>query len=192
MRSSRLESGFQDRLIDILKTRLPGCLTFKLDRQGFPDLLVLYRDKWAALECKRTISAHKHARLCKQIIIKGGCVIQPPYYYVLLAVKASRRKSRTLRIGLSPLPFLWTAVAGSIIIIVSFRNSYSSFLCYLACVSLSAGLLHSPLPTLALKSPSTILFHGGYVQIAGNSQQEVIAPNRYSILCLLVKLSKSC
>ena len=114
------------------------------------------------------------------------------YYYVLLAVKASRRKSRTLRIGLSPLPFLWTAVAGSIIIIVSVRNSYSSFLCYLACVSLSAGLLHSPLPTLALKSPSTILFHGGYVQIAGNSQQEVIAPNRYSILCLLVKLSKSC
>ena len=59
MRSSRLESGFQDRLIDILKTRLPGCLTFKLDRQGFPDLLVLYRDKWAALECKRTITAHK-------------------------------------------------------------------------------------------------------------------------------------
>ena len=100
---------------------------------------------------------------------------------VLLAVKASRRKSRTLRIGLSPLPFLWTAVAGSIIIIVSVRNSYSSFLCYLACVSLSARLLHSPLPTLALKSPSTILFHGGYVQIAGNSQQEVIAPNRYSI-----------
>lgn len=151
----------------------------------------------AASAC-RTLDEHyaasycNHARLCKQIIIKGGCVIQPPYYYVLLAAKASRRKSRTLRIGLSPLPFLWTAVAGSIIIIVSFRNSYSSFLCYLACVSLSAGLLHSPLPTLALKSPSTILFHGGYVQIAGNSQQEVIAPNRYSILCLLVRLSKSC
>lgn len=117
-----------------------------------------------------------------RLFIKGGCVIQPPYYYVLLAVKASRRKSRTLRIGLSPLPFLWTAVAGSIIIIVSVRNSYSLFLCYLACVSLSAGLLHSPLPTLVLKSPSTILFHGGYVQIAGNSQQEVIAPNRYSTL----------
>lgn len=59
MRSSRLESGFQDRLIDILKTRLPGCLTFKLDRQGFPDLLVLYRDKWATLECKRTVNAHR-------------------------------------------------------------------------------------------------------------------------------------
>ena len=146
----------------------------------------------------RTLDEHYAASYCtmlayvNRLFIKGGCVIQPPYYYVLLAVKASRRKSRTLRIGLSPLPFLWTAVAGSIIIIVSVRNSYSSFLCYLACVSLSAGLLHSPLPTLALKSPSTILFHGGYVQIAGNSQQEVIAPNRYSILCLLVKLSKSC
>lgn len=52
-RSSRLESGFQDKLIDILKTRFPGCLTFKIDKQGFPDLLVLYRDKWAALECKK-------------------------------------------------------------------------------------------------------------------------------------------
>ncbi len=98
----------------------------------------------------RTLDEHYAASCCtmlacvNRLFVKGGCVIQPPYYYVLLAVKASRRKSRTLRIGLSPLPFLWTAVAGSIIIIVSVRNSYSSFLCYLACVSLSAGLLHSP------------------------------------------------
>lgn len=53
-RSSRLESGFQDRLIDILEEMFPGCLTFKIDKQGFPDLLVLYNDKWAALECKRS------------------------------------------------------------------------------------------------------------------------------------------
>lgn len=52
-RSSRLESGFQDKLIDILHERFPGCLTFKIDKQGFPDLLILYADKWAALECKR-------------------------------------------------------------------------------------------------------------------------------------------
>lgn len=57
-RSARLESGFQDRLIDILKKRFPYCLTFKIDKQGFPDLIVLYRDKWAALECKRYKSAH--------------------------------------------------------------------------------------------------------------------------------------
>ncbi len=48
------EGGFQDKLIDILCERFPGCLTFKTDKQGFPDLLVLYKDKWAALECKRS------------------------------------------------------------------------------------------------------------------------------------------
>lgn len=53
-RSSRLESGFQDKLIKELKELFPGCMTFKMDQiQGIPDLLVLYRDKWASLECKQ-------------------------------------------------------------------------------------------------------------------------------------------
>lgn len=59
-RSSRLESGFQDRLIDDLKNLFPGCLTFKMDQiQGIPDLLVLYKDKWAMLECKQFAKAKK-------------------------------------------------------------------------------------------------------------------------------------
>ncbi len=59
-RSSRLESGFQDRLIDKLEDRFPGCLVFKMDQiQGIPDLLVLYRDKWASLECKRSAGAKR-------------------------------------------------------------------------------------------------------------------------------------
>ena len=59
-RSARLESGFQDRLIKDLKTLFPGCLTFKMDQhQGIPDLLILHRDKWAALECKRSATAKK-------------------------------------------------------------------------------------------------------------------------------------
>lgn len=59
-RSSRLESGFQDRLISDLKTRFPGCMTFKMDQfQGVPDLLVLYKDRWAALECKRSATAKR-------------------------------------------------------------------------------------------------------------------------------------
>lgn len=53
-RSSRLESGFQDKLISELKERFPGCMTFKMDQyQGLPDLLVLYKDRWATLECKQ-------------------------------------------------------------------------------------------------------------------------------------------
>lgn len=37
-------------------------MVYKLDAnyiQGTPDLLVLYRDKWATLECKKDISACK-------------------------------------------------------------------------------------------------------------------------------------
>ena len=59
-RSSRLESGFQDRLIETLKALFPGCMVFKMDRiQGIPDLLVLYGEKWASLECKRSAGAKR-------------------------------------------------------------------------------------------------------------------------------------
>lgn len=57
-RSSRLESGFQDRLRDELKVIFPGCMVLKMDQiQGIPDLLVLYKDKWASLELKKSSSA---------------------------------------------------------------------------------------------------------------------------------------
>lgn len=59
-RSSRLESGFQDKLRDDLKELFPGCMVFKMDQiQGIPDLLVLYKDKWASLECKKSASAKR-------------------------------------------------------------------------------------------------------------------------------------
>lgn len=59
-RSARLESGFQDRLIATLKIAFPGCMVFKMDqRQGIPDLLILYGKKWASLECKKSASAKK-------------------------------------------------------------------------------------------------------------------------------------
>ena len=59
-RSSRLESGFQDKLIKELKQLLPGSLVFKMDQiQGLPDLLILYKDKWASLECKRSATAKR-------------------------------------------------------------------------------------------------------------------------------------
>lgn len=57
-RSARLESGFQDRLIDELHEMFPGCLVLKQDAyQGIPDLLILYGDKWASLECKKSSRA---------------------------------------------------------------------------------------------------------------------------------------
>ena len=59
-RSSKLESGFQDKLIKELKATFPGCMIFKMDQiQGIPDLLILYKNKWASLECKKSESAKK-------------------------------------------------------------------------------------------------------------------------------------
>lgn len=61
-RSSRLESGFQDVLIDDLEFMFPGCIITKLDSsyiQGIPDLLILFEDKWAVLECKKSANAKK-------------------------------------------------------------------------------------------------------------------------------------
>lgn len=59
-RSSRLESGFQDKLIKDIKEMFPGCMTFKMDQiQGIPDLLVLHGDKWASLECKQHSKAKR-------------------------------------------------------------------------------------------------------------------------------------
>jgi hypothetical protein len=56
---AKLESVFQADLILDIKDLFPGCIVLKNDEQyiqGFPDLLILYRDKWAALECKRSLS----------------------------------------------------------------------------------------------------------------------------------------
>jgi len=59
-RSSKLESGFQDRLIERLEKMFPRCMVFKMDQiQGIPDLLILYKNKWASLECKKLAGAKK-------------------------------------------------------------------------------------------------------------------------------------
>ena len=54
------ENKFQSDLIKEIKERFNGCIVTKLDSahiQGIPDLLVLYKDKWATLECKRNCKA---------------------------------------------------------------------------------------------------------------------------------------
>lgn len=57
-----LESQFQAKLIKELKKLFPGCIVMKSDSgylQGIPDLLILFNDKWAALECKQHADAKK-------------------------------------------------------------------------------------------------------------------------------------
>lgn len=55
-----LEQVFQANLIKKLKMIFPGCIVLKNDptyTQGIPDLIILWNNKWAALECKKSASS---------------------------------------------------------------------------------------------------------------------------------------
>ena len=57
-----LENKFQAKLIKRIKDLFPGCIVMKNDSsyiQGIPDLLVLYNNKWASLECKKSSNSRK-------------------------------------------------------------------------------------------------------------------------------------
>ena len=54
------ENEFQRKLKKEIKSMFPGCIVTKLDPgdiQGIPDLLILYKNKWATLENKRNENA---------------------------------------------------------------------------------------------------------------------------------------
>lgn len=51
------ENKYQPTVIQRLKEEFKGCEVYKNDPnyiQGFPDLTVLYKDRWALLECKKS------------------------------------------------------------------------------------------------------------------------------------------
>lgn len=51
-----LENKFKTELKNDIETRFPGSMVFHLDpteKQGIPDLVILYENKWAALEGKK-------------------------------------------------------------------------------------------------------------------------------------------
>lgn len=57
-----LENKFQSDLIKEIEEMLPGCHVLNNNAnqtQGFPDLTILYKKKWAVLECKREKDAEK-------------------------------------------------------------------------------------------------------------------------------------
>lgn len=56
------ESDFQKSVKDEIERRLPGSIVVKNDPtiiQGIPDLTIMYKDKWASLECKVSSKAAK-------------------------------------------------------------------------------------------------------------------------------------
>jgi hypothetical protein len=56
------ERTFQSKLIKDIKAKFPGCEILKNDSsylQGVPDLLILYNNRWAMLECKKSNNSFK-------------------------------------------------------------------------------------------------------------------------------------
>lgn len=56
--AKKLESEFQSWLIKQLRAMFPGCYILKNDSAyltGVPDLLVLWQNRWATLEVKRSL-----------------------------------------------------------------------------------------------------------------------------------------
>ncbi len=56
------ENAFQTQLRRELRERFPGCYVLKNDPhwiQGIPDFTILYKDRWASLEIKRSAKSHK-------------------------------------------------------------------------------------------------------------------------------------
>lgn len=56
------ENAFQSQLIKEIREMFPGCVVMKNDpnyKQGVPDLIILYKNKWATLECKKSADANK-------------------------------------------------------------------------------------------------------------------------------------
>lgn len=61
MGNVKRENKFQGDLIREIKERFDGCVILKNDAnyiQGIPDLTVMYQDKWAMLECKKSAKEH--------------------------------------------------------------------------------------------------------------------------------------
>jgi hypothetical protein len=57
-----LERDYQAELKSKLRDLFPGCYILKNDPEyfhGIPDLLVLYRDRWAMLEVKRSATSRR-------------------------------------------------------------------------------------------------------------------------------------
>ena len=57
-----LENRFKQNLVKELENLFPGCIVIHLDPteyQGIPDLLILYKNKWASLEGKKSEREHR-------------------------------------------------------------------------------------------------------------------------------------
>lgn len=103
------ESKFQNGLIKNIKKNFPDSIVLKTNPnyiQGIPDLIILYRDKWVALECKKSEKAH-HQPNQEYYISKMNSMSYASFVYpenerrVLDEMESALRGSRRARISKS-------------------------------------------------------------------------------------------
>ena len=102
-----LESDFQANLIKEIEDRFPGCIVMKNDPnyiQGIPDLIVLYDNKWVALECKR--SKNEKARPNQPYYVEkmnnmsyASFIFPENKEEVLNAIQSTFKSKRTARVS---------------------------------------------------------------------------------------------
>lgn len=103
------ENKFQSGLIKKIKKNFPDSIVLKTNPnyiQGIPDLIILYSDKWVALECKRSEKAH-HQPNQEYYISKMNSMSYASFVYpenerrVLDEMESALRGSRRSRISKS-------------------------------------------------------------------------------------------
>ena len=113
MKKYKKESDYQHDLIEKIKDRFPDAFVLKNDPtyiQGIPDLTVLWEDKWATLECKKskkdyekdfTPNQHRYVKKMKKMSF-SSFIFPENEQEVLDAMERSfqgnsRRRPRVLR-----------------------------------------------------------------------------------------------
>jgi len=94
-----LESKFQSELIKDIKALLPGVIVLKNDPnyiQGFPDLTILYKDRWALLEIKREKNATRQPNQ-EHYILTANAMSYASFIYPENREEVLNELQRTLR-----------------------------------------------------------------------------------------------
>lgn len=100
------ENEYQAKLIKKLDRMFKGCIILKNDPayiQGFPDLLILYKDKWAALEVKASANAPtqpnqpEYVEMCDYMSF-SAFIYPENEDEVLYALQRSFKSRRTARV----------------------------------------------------------------------------------------------
>ena len=105
----KLERDYQAHLKKRIEEILPGCIVLKTDPnqiQGFPDLLILYENRWGALEVKRTTKAHRQPNqeyyVKKLNKMSFACFVSPENEEeVLDEIQRALRPNRSTRVSRS-------------------------------------------------------------------------------------------